>query len=104
MLILHETYDHWSVAVLTVAVHSSFFPTFDFFLKICCFLHWIQSVNPHFYVTLYYNGSPYIWPLLIIKLMPHAVPAYLIIRLIKQQMHDKWNFLHHPHLKSGRDG
>ena len=48
MLILHETYDHWSVAVLTVTVHSSFFPTFDFFKKICCFLHWIQSVNPHF--------------------------------------------------------
>ena len=47
MLILHETYDHWSVAVLTVTVHSSFFPTFDFF-KICCFLHWIESVNPHF--------------------------------------------------------
>ena len=60
MLILHETYDHWSVAVLTVTVHSSFSPTFDSFLKICCFLHWIQSVNPHFYVTLYYNGSPYI--------------------------------------------
>ena len=39
--------------VLTVTVHSSFF------LKICCFLHWIQSVNPHFYVTLYYNGCPY---------------------------------------------
>ena len=54
-----ETYDHWSVAVLTVTVHSSFFPTFDFF-QICCFLHWIQSVKPHFYVTLYYNGSPYI--------------------------------------------
>ena len=54
------TYDHWSVAVLTVTVHSSFFPTFDFFLKICCFLHWIQSVNPHFFVSLYYNGSPYI--------------------------------------------
>ena len=31
MLILHETYDHWSVAVLTVTVHSSFLPTFDFF-------------------------------------------------------------------------
>ena len=28
---MHETYDHWSVAVLTVTVHSSFFPTFDFF-------------------------------------------------------------------------
>ena len=26
----------------------------------CCFLHWIQSVNPHFFVTLYYNGSSYI--------------------------------------------
>ena len=38
---------HWSVAVLTVTVHSSFFPTFDF-LKTCCFLHWIQSVNPIF--------------------------------------------------------
>ena len=36
------------------------FPLFFFFLKICCFLHWIQSVNPHFYVTLYYNGCPYI--------------------------------------------
>ena len=30
MLILHETYDHWSVAVLTVTVHSSFLTTFDF--------------------------------------------------------------------------
>ena len=29
--IFHETYDHWSVAVLTVTVHSSFSPTFDFF-------------------------------------------------------------------------
>ena len=47
MLILHETYDHWSVAVVRVTVHYSFFPTFDF-LKICCFLHWIQSVNLHF--------------------------------------------------------
>ena len=52
-------HDHWSVAVLTVTVHSSFFPTFDFF-NICCFLHCIQSIEPHFYVTLYYNGSPYI--------------------------------------------
>ena len=31
MLILHETYNHWSVVLLTVTVHSSFFPTFDFF-------------------------------------------------------------------------
>ena len=38
MLILHETYDHWSVAVLTVTVHYSLFPTFDFFKKYvaCC--------------------------------------------------------------------
>ena len=40
-------HDHWSVAVLTVTVHFSFFPLLIFF-KICCFLHWIQSVNPHF--------------------------------------------------------
>ena len=33
MLILHGTYDHWSVAVLTVTVHSSFVPTFHFFKK-----------------------------------------------------------------------
>ena len=33
MLILHETHDHWSLAVLTVTVHSSFFPTFDFLKK-----------------------------------------------------------------------
>ena len=33
MLILHETYDHWSAAVLRVTAHSSFFPTFDFFFK-----------------------------------------------------------------------
>ena len=26
-----RNHDHWSVAVLTVTVHSSFFPTFDFF-------------------------------------------------------------------------
>ena len=30
MLIFHETYDHWSVAVLTVTLHSSFVPTFFF--------------------------------------------------------------------------
>ena len=30
---LHETYDHWSVPVSTVTVHSSFVPTFDFFFK-----------------------------------------------------------------------
>ena len=30
MLILHGAYNHWSVAVVTVTVHDSFFPTFDF--------------------------------------------------------------------------
>ena len=30
MLIFHESYDHWSVAVLTVTIHSSFVPTFFF--------------------------------------------------------------------------
>ena len=31
LLVSFSFYDHWSVAVLTVTVHSSFFPTFDFF-------------------------------------------------------------------------
>ena len=48
MLILQGTYAQWSVAVLTATVHFWFVATFDFFLKICCFLHWIQSVNSHF--------------------------------------------------------
>ena len=37
MLILHKTYDHWSVAVLTVTVHSSLVPTFDFLKKYVAF-------------------------------------------------------------------
>ena len=28
-----------------VIVHSSFVLIFHFFKKICCFLHWIQSIN-----------------------------------------------------------
>ena len=34
---LRETYDHWSVAVLTVMVHSSIFLTFNFFFKYVAF-------------------------------------------------------------------
>ena len=37
MLILHETYDHWSVAVLTVTLRFSFVPTFHFFKKYVAF-------------------------------------------------------------------
>ena len=37
MLILYESYDHWSVAVLPVTVHSSFFPTFDCLKKYVAF-------------------------------------------------------------------
>ena len=61
MLILHETYDHWSVAVLTVTVHF-IYSHFWFFFQICCFLHWIQSVYSICFVSLYDNGSPlYLW-------------------------------------------
>ena len=48
MLILHETYDHWSVAVLTVTVHSSFFPTFDFFKKNVAFCTGFNLLTPIF--------------------------------------------------------
>ena len=48
MLILHETYDHWSVAVLTVTVHSSFFPTFDSFSKYVAFCTGFNLLTPIF--------------------------------------------------------
>ena len=56
-MILHETYDHWSVAVLTVTEHF-IYSHFWFFFQIGCFLHWIQSVYPHLLCSLYDNGSP----------------------------------------------
>ena len=60
MLILHETYDHWSVAVLTVTEH--FVYSHFYFFQIGCFLHWIRSVYPHLFCSLYDNGSPlYLW-------------------------------------------
>ena len=48
MLILHETYDHWSVAVVTVTVHSSFFPTFDFFSEYVAFYTGFNLLTPIF--------------------------------------------------------
>ena len=48
MLILHETYDHCSVAVLTVTVHYSFFPTFDFFKKYVAFCTGFNLLTPIF--------------------------------------------------------
>ena len=60
MLILHETYDHWSVAVLTVIEH--FIYSHFWFFQNGCLLHWIQSVYPHLFCSLYDNGSPlYLW-------------------------------------------
>ena len=61
MLISHETYDHWSVAVLTVT-ECFIYSHFWFFFQIGYFLHWIQSVCPHLFCSLYDNGSPlYLW-------------------------------------------
>ena len=61
MLILHETFDHWSVAVFKVTVHFVYSLVW-FFFQICSFLHWIQSVYSICFVSLYDNGSPlYLW-------------------------------------------
>ena len=51
----------WSL-VLIPALFCSFyaFHRYCSYPLKCCFRHWIQSVNPQFFVTLYYNGSPYI--------------------------------------------
>ena len=48
MLILHEAYDHWSVAILTVTVHSSFFPTYDFLKKYVAFCTAFNLLTPIF--------------------------------------------------------
>ena len=48
MLILHETYDHWSVAVLIVTVHSSFSPTFDIFKKYVALCTGFNLLTPIF--------------------------------------------------------
>ena len=44
----HETYDHWSVAVLTVTVHYSFSPTFEFFEKYVAFCTGFNLLTPIF--------------------------------------------------------
>ena len=46
MRILHETYDHWSVAVLTVTVHSSFFRLLIFFIKNVAFCTGLNLLTP----------------------------------------------------------
>ena len=61
VLILHETYDHWSVAVLTVTEHfiySHFWFVFSNWL-----LSGLNSIClPHLFCSLYDNGSPlYMW-------------------------------------------
>ena len=45
---LSGAYGHWSVAVLTVAVHSSFFPTFDFFKQYVAFCTGFNLLTPIF--------------------------------------------------------
>ena len=54
MLILHETYDHWSVAVVTVTVHYSFFPLLISLKNML--LSALDSIcQPPSFVTLYYK-------------------------------------------------
>ena len=61
VLIVHETYDHWSVAVLTVTEHFIYSHFWSFF-QIGCFLYWIQSVYLYLFCSLFDNGSPlYLW-------------------------------------------
>ena len=61
MLILHETYDHWSVAVLTVTVHFIYLHFWFFFSNLL-----LSALNTicllHLFSSLYDNGSPlYLW-------------------------------------------
>ena len=58
MLILHETYDHCYVAVLTVTVHSSFFPTFDFFFEYVAFWTGFNLLTPNFMLPYFIMDLP----------------------------------------------
>ena len=54
----------WSLVCSCLNSYWTFhlFPLLIFFLQIGCFLHWIQSVYPHLFCSLYDNGSPlYLW-------------------------------------------
>ena len=64
MLILHETYDHWSVAVLTVTVHFSFVPTFHFFFfKYVAFCTGFNLLTLIFMLPYFiYNGLGFCQP------------------------------------------
>ena len=59
VLILHKTYDHWSVALFTVT-EDFIYSHFWFFFQIGCFLHWIQSVYPICFVLFMIMDLPYI--------------------------------------------
>ena len=53
----------WSLVCSCLNSYWTFhlFPLLIFF-QIGCFLHWIQSVYPHLFCSLYDNGSPlYLW-------------------------------------------
>ena len=58
VLILHKTYDHWSVAVSTVTEH--FIYSHFWISQIGCFLHWIPSFIPICFVLLMIMDFPYI--------------------------------------------
>ena len=45
--------DHWSVAVVTVTVHYSFFPTFDFFKKYVAFCTGFSLLTSTFFLLPY---------------------------------------------------
>ena len=59
MLILHETYDHWSVAVLTV-LYILFIPTFDFFFKLVAFCTEFNLFTPFVLFPSMIIDLPYI--------------------------------------------
>ena len=61
MLILHETYDHWSVAVLTVTEHF-IYSHFWFFFQIGLLSGLNSICLHHLFYSLYNNGTPlYLW-------------------------------------------
>ena len=58
VVILHETYDHWSVAVLTVTEHFIYY-TFDFFFQLVAFCTEFNLFTPICFVLVIIMDLPY---------------------------------------------
>ena len=76
-------------------MNISFIRTFDFFFQISCFLHWIQSVYPHLFCSLYDNGSPLYWRFLLRSVYAILVKIWKWLKLLNSVQFIKKTLVNH---------